>query len=402
MQDKGVVDTVLADVLSSKALQEQAIKFVVTILQSDQVKSACQKLLKDLWNDLVKDPETTAQIIFVLNMAIQNEDIRLAVKKLVLEIVEDEQVLEEMVRLLQKLGHDQEVLDATRALLTESAHNTLNDPEILDHSMEFATDVVGDDVVQRTAGEALRNSVSYAVQPSISIVLAATGVGLLIFSVISLGYARSSEQEAKVLDAAISGLARSLQPSRLRFLEPSRLGNLIRRPFQVVGAAVSAIFTAVLLPFQFVQRTVARIEYTYGAATKGIHVGVTWLSNRAGTISSMASSYGKAISGAFFGSLGVVSTTIKGATHVLAGVWNWSLGSMDALYLWWSGASEKFGQNSNSVSRGVSTRAWVIMDAVSSGVSSVNGHVSWGVSSIHGYIVAFAEMVVGRDRTSRV
>jgi len=35
--------------------------------------------------------------------------------------------------------------------------------------MEFATDVVGDDVVQRTAGEALRNTLSYAVQPGISI-----------------------------------------------------------------------------------------------------------------------------------------------------------------------------------------------------------------------------------------
>lgn len=32
--------------------------------------------------------------------------------------------------------------------------------------MEFATEVVGDDVVQRTGGEALRNTVGYAVQPS--------------------------------------------------------------------------------------------------------------------------------------------------------------------------------------------------------------------------------------------
>lgn len=57
---------------------------------------------------------------------------------------------------------------ATQTLLTESAHQALNDPEILDHSMEFATDVVGDDVVQRTSGEALRNTVSYAVRPSVS------------------------------------------------------------------------------------------------------------------------------------------------------------------------------------------------------------------------------------------
>jgi len=109
LEDKGVVDTVLADVLSSKALQGQAIKFVVTILESKEVKATGQRFLKDLWDDLIKDPETTAQVIFLLNVAIQNEDIRLAVKTLVLEIVEDEEVLEEMVRLLQKLGQDQEV-----------------------------------------------------------------------------------------------------------------------------------------------------------------------------------------------------------------------------------------------------------------------------------------------------
>lgn len=111
LEDRGVVDTVLADVLSSKALQEQAIKFVVGILENKEVKAAGQRFLKDLWDDLVKDPETTAQVIFLLNVAIQNDDIRLAVKRLVLEIVEDEEVLEELVRLLQKLGQDQEVRD---------------------------------------------------------------------------------------------------------------------------------------------------------------------------------------------------------------------------------------------------------------------------------------------------
>ena len=34
--------------------------------------------------------------------------------------------------------------------------------------MEFATDVVGDNVLQRQSGEALRNTVTYAVKPSLS------------------------------------------------------------------------------------------------------------------------------------------------------------------------------------------------------------------------------------------
>lgn len=59
-------------------------------------------------------------------------------------------------------------MNAAKELLTESAHKALNDPEILDHSMEFATDVVGDNILQKTSGEALRNTVTYAVRPSLS------------------------------------------------------------------------------------------------------------------------------------------------------------------------------------------------------------------------------------------
>ncbi len=72
------------------------------------------------------------------------------------------------LNLLEIVDWITKVLDATRELLTESAHRALNDPEILDHSMEFATDVVGDNVLQRTSGEALRNTVTYAVKPSLS------------------------------------------------------------------------------------------------------------------------------------------------------------------------------------------------------------------------------------------
>ena len=42
----------------------------------------------------------------------------------------------------------------------------MNDPNVLDHSMEFATEVMGDDVVQRTGGDALWKTVGYAFQPS--------------------------------------------------------------------------------------------------------------------------------------------------------------------------------------------------------------------------------------------
>lgn len=159
---------VVADVLNSEALQNAIASLITRVVSSQQFQSACQNLIKNLWKDLVNDPETVAQIIALLNTAIQDEKIKKSFKELVLGVLQDEEVYNELTGLVVRLGDEKEVLNATKELLTESAHQALNDPEILDHSMEFATDIVGDNVIQRTSGEALRNTVTYAVRPSLS------------------------------------------------------------------------------------------------------------------------------------------------------------------------------------------------------------------------------------------
>lgn len=165
----GGVDGIVADLLNSPRIQQAVTDLVTKVLSSPEFKRATQVLLKELWKDLVEDPETLAQVIHLLQNVIQDEHIKEAAVQLVMEVFNDKEVLDELVSLLQRLGKEKEVLEATQALLVESAHNALNDPEILDHSMEFATDVVGDDVVQQTAGEALYNTFSYAVRPTLSV-----------------------------------------------------------------------------------------------------------------------------------------------------------------------------------------------------------------------------------------
>lgn len=188
---KNTVD-VVSDVFQNDALQQAIASLIVRVVESQPFQNAIHKLVRDLWNDLVHDPETLQQIVMLLNNAIQNEQIKQSVKQLVLQLLQDQQIYDELTALLIRLGEENEVRLATQTLLTESAHQALNDPEILDHSMEFATDVVGDDVVQRTSGEALRNTVSYAVRPSVSAFLGALGFGLLFLSYSAFRHARSS------------------------------------------------------------------------------------------------------------------------------------------------------------------------------------------------------------------
>lgn len=165
----GGLDSIIADLLKSPRVQQGVSDLVTKVLSSPEFKRTTQILLRELWNDLVNDPETLAQVIHLLQNVIQDENIKEAAIQLVMEVFNDREILDELVILLERLGQEKQVLAATQALLVESAHNALNDPEILDHSMEFATDVVGDDIVQQTAGEALYNTFSYAVRPTLSV-----------------------------------------------------------------------------------------------------------------------------------------------------------------------------------------------------------------------------------------
>eukprot|EP00546_Thalassionema_frauenfeldii_P006474 CAMPEP_0178929196 /NCGR_PEP_ID=MMETSP0786-20121207/20418_1 /TAXON_ID=186022 /ORGANISM="Thalassionema frauenfeldii, Strain CCMP 1798" /LENGTH=451 /DNA_ID=CAMNT_0020605331 /DNA_START=328 /DNA_END=1683 /DNA_ORIENTATION=- len=231
-----LVDTV-TDVLSSEALKSAVASVMIQVLESSQLQKALQKLLKNLWDDLINDPETTAQVVHLLQNAIQNQVIQKAVKELVMQIVDDPEVYEELTRLLVRLGQDKKVLEATQTLLTESAHNTLNDPEVLDHSMEFATDVVGDDIIQRTSGEALRNTVSYAVRPGLATFLSVLGAMLVIFGLSTLANAGASERDTAILEKAATTVVKNIKTGTLE-----GIGTLLSLPFKLASSCWSLVY----------------------------------------------------------------------------------------------------------------------------------------------------------------
>ena len=236
------IEVVLNDVLQSKTVQHAAQEFVVQIIQSERFQSTIQHFVKELWNDLITDPETVAQVIKLLEIAITSTPIKNAVIELILQIaVRETEFRDAMIQMIQSLGMDDDVRNAVVKLLTEATHTALNDPDIFDHSMEFATDVVGDDIVQKTAGEALRKSVEHAVKPATTIILSACGVGLLIFSFIALGYSRSTETEARVFASAARSLHSNAAIGMSRILNwPFRtLPNMVIRTFNTICNGLS-------------------------------------------------------------------------------------------------------------------------------------------------------------------
>jgi hypothetical protein len=272
----------LKDVFKSQALQHAAQEFVVQIIQSERFKEAVSRLVKELWNDLVTDPETVAQVVKLLEIAIQNPQVKMAAQDLVLHVfVQEAAVREALIGMVEKLGEDDLVRQAVIRLLTDAAHTTLNDPELLDHSMEFATDVVGDDIVQQTAGDALRKSIGHAVRPATTVLLTAAGVGFLIFSVVAIGYSRSSEQEVVLFESA----ARSLR-SNVTF-GIFRIITWPLRQLQIGVCKASAAFWALLGPsFAGFQESMGEIAGETYLAVRELALQVLvlpWLGIKSGT-----------------------------------------------------------------------------------------------------------------------
>lgn len=105
----GGMDSIVADLLRSPQVQKAINHLVTQVLQSPQFKKSCQILLKELWTDLVEDPETLKQVVHLLYNAIQDEQIKEAMVQLVTEVFDDKEVLDELVVLFQRLGEEKEV-----------------------------------------------------------------------------------------------------------------------------------------------------------------------------------------------------------------------------------------------------------------------------------------------------
>ena len=309
------------EVLTSEVVQSAVAHLIASVLNSDQFQEACQMLLKTLWHDLVNDPETISQVVQLLQNAIQNNDIQRSVRKLVLQIINDKEVYDELTKLLVRLGQDKEVLKATQSLLTESAHNALNDPEILDHSMEFATDVVGDDIVQRTSGEALRNTVTYAVRPGLSTFLSLVGVVLFLFGLSALANSRATDQEALIVEKAMSTVARNIQSTAVE-----GIGALLALPARLLSACFTVLSAIVTFPLKMIHHGVSIVGQSGGAIVRAIAGTVYYIVGLPGAlfrasvslIGRVGKSTTESVSRAFFASIASFSAFCFGIGGALA------------------------------------------------------------------------------------
>lgn len=196
-----------------------------------------------------------------------------------------------------------------------------------------------------------------------------------MFSVMSFGYARSSDKEAQVFGEAISGLARSLRLDRLLF---DKLWNVLLAPFQAAGTAARAMFTTVLLPIHFVQQLIARIEYSMSAADKAVHATSSWSMGKFTVVSATICSLGNAIGNSFVKPLVFATSALQGLVSIAREFKSLTEGSMEPTH-----------QAYTALSRTVSTRAWVKLATFS----------QW-LFQVQGWLISLSQLLTGVDPSS--
>lgn len=199
----------------------------------------------------------------------------------------------------------------------------------------------------------------------------------------SLGYAGASEQDAAVLDQAVSGLARSLQPnSKIT----DRIWTALSPSLDSLLSAMKVIGTMVMWPFHFISHTIVRVGYTSHATGRAIQLAIAWMLDtfqttfssvvgNAGEFMSMLSRNGKAVENAFRGAASWISRNVEAV---------WSLFSRYGGAAWSAiGTVVSFLSNAPGT---CSTWIRSVLESLASYLGRLDSTIEWTFRSVTGWV----------------
>ena len=173
----------LREASANPETQAAVMSLALYVLQHPDTRAECLVLAKKLVKAVLDDPESVEQVTDMALRVMANPRFRQGVSQLVTALGESEEVFVAVSQLSSRVIQDPDVQETLTAILSASSHKVLEDEQVFDHSKEFVAQVVGDDAVQQSGGDALWSTARHALQNPI---LKVTGVGLLAASVLLL------------------------------------------------------------------------------------------------------------------------------------------------------------------------------------------------------------------------
>ncbi|KAG5182267.1 hypothetical protein JKP88DRAFT_269953 [Tribonema minus] len=167
--------------------QELAMAVVNTLLNDPKVLAATSVFLQDA----ASDPDTQAAIVSLASHVLQHPDtlqeVHALAQKLIAQLVKEaaatlrtctvlaslkhthlkcilDHVYEAFLDMVSRIIAEPRVKEQVSLIMADGSHHVLADADVLQHGKDFVAEVMGDDQVQKTGGDALWHSVQYALR----------------------------------------------------------------------------------------------------------------------------------------------------------------------------------------------------------------------------------------------
>ncbi|CAM9089963.1 unnamed protein product [Chrysoparadoxa australica] len=159
------------------------------VLQHPDTLAEVNKLAVKVVQHLSKNPEVVQDLTALTLAVLQEEETHAAFGTLLVDLSQNEEVYNAMVEMSAKVVRDPRVTTQFGITVTESSHAVLSDENILLHSKDFVSEVLEDEAVQQTGGDAIWQTVQRGLRSKL---LKATGFGLLAASAVIIGRSTSA------------------------------------------------------------------------------------------------------------------------------------------------------------------------------------------------------------------
>eukprot|EP00752_Nemacystus_decipiens_P012697 g11249.t1 len=166
----------LREASANPETQAALVSLALYVLQHPGTLAETRVLAKKLVRSILDDPDSVKQVTDLALKVIKTPRFRQGATELVVALGQSEEVYAAVTALASRVIQDPEVQATLSTVLSASSREVLRDQVVFDHSKVFVAQVMGDDAVQRSGGDALWNTVQYALQTRL---FKATGLCLL-------------------------------------------------------------------------------------------------------------------------------------------------------------------------------------------------------------------------------
>jgi hypothetical protein len=132
----------LLTLLKDKQVVDQLLSTLLTAIKSDSFIDQAKVLGKDIVKNATGDKEVEDALTNLFVRIFKTPEIKTEAKDLVVHVVEQEEVRENLIKLVQVAFADNRVVDGMRDMLTHSFYQLLNQPETADHFQQLMLNVV--------------------------------------------------------------------------------------------------------------------------------------------------------------------------------------------------------------------------------------------------------------------